>query len=189
MSLAHGNRPLFRSALLTITLGFVAALAASILFGWLVWMVRPQEADHLNWVTKEMWARCRPSPLDFCVGLVGGLAASYARTRSHLSSALAGAAIAAALVPPLSTAGLQLSFGLWGKHCQGVMVVGPLLLVTINVLTIMIGSSFMLWARGMRGDRQANPKEKWTLRMIALLLVLTALVLVLSLNPDVMFPS
>ncbi len=40
-------------------------------------------------------------------------AASYARTRSHLSSALAGAAIAAALVPPIATAGLQLAFWEW----------------------------------------------------------------------------
>ena len=35
----------------------------------------------------------------FLRGTCGGIAASYARTRSHLSSALANAAIAAALVP------------------------------------------------------------------------------------------
>ncbi len=188
MSLAHGNRPLFKASLLTITLGFFGALVSSMLFGWLVWLLRPEEADHIKWVTGEMWARCRPSPLDFCVGLVGGLAASYARTRSHLSAALAGAAIAAALVPPLATAGLQLSFGLFGRHSNGFLVIGPLLLVTINVLTIMIGSSFMLWARGMRRDPNTSKKEKWTVRVVAVLLVLTVLVLVASLDLEMIFP-
>jgi hypothetical protein len=62
-------------------------------------------------------------------------------------------------------------------------------LVTTNVLTIMVGSSFMLWLRGMRGDRQADRKEKWTVRTITLLLILTVGVLVLSLDPNMMFPS
>ena len=65
-------------------LGFVSALFASMAFGVLFMVFREP------WNTEEMWARCKPSPLDFCVGLVGGIAASYARTRSHLSSALAG---------------------------------------------------------------------------------------------------
>ncbi len=83
LALTQGNRPLFRSALRTILLGFVGALFASILFGWLLLLLFEERR-----FTDEMWARCRPSPLDFCVGLVGGIAASYARTRSHLSSAL-----------------------------------------------------------------------------------------------------
>ncbi|NND99620.1 MAG: DUF389 domain-containing protein, partial [Pirellulaceae bacterium] len=154
LSLAHGNRPLFKTSLMTISLGFVGALGASILFGLLVIMVRPTSHNHLDWITPEMWSRCRPSPLDFCVGLVGGMAASYAQTRRHLSAALAGAAIAAALVPPLSTAGLQIAFGIWGDLDSqlvppGVLpVIGPLLLVSVNVLTIMVGASFVLWARG-----------------------------------------
>ena len=192
LSLTHGNRPLFKSSLITITLGFFGALAASILFGWLVLMVRPTSNNHLDWITPEMWSRCRPSPLDFCVGLVGGLAAAYAQTRKHLSSALAGAAIAAALVPPLSTAGLQVAFGVWDRSAEGVPtgalpILGPLLLVTVNVLTIMIGASFVLWARGMRSD-QAN-KSKWVPRVIFLLLVLTSLILVWIVGPEMMFPS
>ena len=195
LSLTHGNRPLFRSSLLTILLGFVGALGASFLFGWLVIMVRPSGNDHLDWITPEMWSRCRPSPLDFCVGLVGGIAAAYAQTRKHLSSALAGAAIAAALVPPLSTAGLQLAFGIWGDMegkdvPAGVLpVVGPMLLVTVNVLTIMIGAAFVLWARGMRSDQNASTKAKWVPRVVALLLILTALILVSVVGPEIIFPS
>lgn len=180
LALSHGNRPLFQSALWTIALGFVGAITASVLFGWLFMLFQEPQ------VSGEMWARCRPSPLDFCVGLVGGMAASYAQTRSHLSSALAGAAIAAALVPPLATAGLQIAFGVWQESDQGVPVIGPLLLVCVNVLMIMIGSSFVLWARGMRSDRSLGMKTKWTLRMFAVLVMLALMTLIWILHP---FPT
>ena len=177
LALTQGNRPLFQSALWTILSGFLGALAASVLFGWLYL------AFHDPIVTSEMWSRSRPSPLDICVGLVGGLAASYARTRHHLSSALAGAAIAAALVPPIATAGLQLAFWQWGPSERGNPITGPLLLVAVNVLTIMIGSSFILWARGMRVDRSPSAKDRWVLRMLAMLTLLVLLILVWTFHP------
>jgi uncharacterized hydrophobic protein (TIGR00271 family) len=186
LALAQGNKPLFQSAILTVILGFVGALVSSLLFGWLclffdafdMLFKKPE-------ITPEMWARCKPSPLDFCVGLVGGIAASYARTRRHLSSALAGAAIAAALVPPIATTGLQLAFGssYWGDKPDGVPVWGPLHLVAINVVTIMIGSSFVLWARGMRSERTLNLKDRWTVRM-AMVLTLALLALIWVLRPE-----
>ena len=179
LALAQGNRPLFRSALWTITLGFFGALVSSMLFGFLVILFQEPV------ITDEMWARCRPSPIDFCVGLVGGMAASYARTRSHLSSALAGAAIAAALVPPIATAGLQLAFHVWtwDEPPQGIPVIGPILLVAVNVLMIMAGSSFVLWARGMRTERTLTLKDRWTVRMFAFLMALALLILIWLLHP------
>ncbi|MCD0461205.1 DUF389 domain-containing protein [Roseiconus lacunae] len=177
-----GNRPLFKTAFCAIGLGFVGALCSSILFGAFVLLfdrpdLRPEKAT-------EMWARCNPSPIDFCVGLVGGMAAAYARTRSHLSSALAGAAIAAALVPPISTAGLQLVFGIWAPISEGRPVIGPLLVVFINVLTIMIGSSFVLWLRGMRvrSQKDRRRQDRWESRAIVVLILVILLVLVAVLN-------
>ncbi|TWU06353.1 DUF389 domain-containing protein [Stieleria varia] len=183
LALSVGNRPLFRSAWLTIALGFVGALVSSMLFGLLARTFLEVE------VTPEMWSRCRPSPLDFCVGLVGGIAASYARTRSHLSSALAGAAIAAALVPPISTAGLQIAFGEFIRTEDGIPVLGPLLLVTTNVLTIMVGSSFVLWARGIRTQRKQNASDRWTMRTFMLLCTLALLLLASAVKPDAIFPA
>lgn len=178
LALTHGNRPLFKTAMTTITIGFVGALVAAMLFGLLARFLQnvlqiELMPDGLK-STPEMLARCHPSPLDFCVGLVGGIAASYSRTRRHLSSALSGAAIAAALVPPIATAGLQIAFWEWGES----RVIGPLLLVSVNVLTIMIGSSFILWARGMRADRKLTAKARWAPRMLTLLLLLVLLSLV-----------
>lgn len=181
LALTQGNRPLFQSAIRTVLLGFLGALSASVLFGWLVLLFQEPK------ITDEMWSRCRPSPLDFCVGLVGGIAASYARTRSHLSSALAGAAIAAALVPPISTAGLQIAFGAWNwEEPDGIPVIpvgGPLLLAGINVVTIMIGSSIVLWTRGMRIDPTHALKDRWTLRTLALLTLLAMLTLIWVVSP------
>ncbi len=191
LSLTHGNRPLFQTSLLTISIGFMGAFCSSFLFGLLVRLVQTPV------VTDEMWGRCNPSPLDFCVGLVGGMAASYARTRRHLSSALAGAAIAAALVPPIATAGLQSAFGIWQSTDRGWPIIGPLILVSVNVLTIMIGTSFMLYARGLRTDSTAGLSSRggtnqsrfsrWETRMTVSLLTLVLLVLVWLLHPENLF--
>ena len=180
MAIAVGNRPLFRTAWKAIGLGFVGALVSGACFGVLVLVLRgfswpdlgPEKAT-------EMWARCNPSPIDFCVGFVGGMAASYARTRKDLSSALAGAAIAAALVPPISTAGLQLVFGPWNLQAHGLPILGPIIVVGINVLTIMAGSSLVLWVRGIRAtDGQRKKQDRWAIRTILAVLVAILLVLV-----------
>ena len=179
LALAQGNRPLFRSAATTVMLGFFCALIASMMFGWLVLIFQEPV------MTSEMRARCSPSPIDFCVGLVGGFAATYARTRKHLSAALAGAAIAAALVPPISTAGLQLAFHVWtwDTNQVGIPILGPILLVLVNVLMIMGGSAFVLWARGMRTDRTLTIQDRWTVRIATLLATITLLILTWLLLP------
>ncbi len=191
LSLAQGNRPLFQTSCLTIGIGFAGGFFSSFLFGLLVRAVQTPV------VTAEMWSRCNPSPLDFCVGLVGGMAASYARTRSHLSSALAGAAIAAALVPPIATAGLQAAFGVWEVTDHGWPVFGPLLLVSVNVLTIMIGTSFVLYARGLRVVSSASGRteggvakvkdNKWATRTTVFLLTVVLMVFVWMLHLERLF--
>ncbi len=187
LSLAQGNRPLFVSSLKTIAIGFLAALLTSMMFGILI-RVLPnailQRTDEGIVLTREMWSRTSPTIIDFLVGLVGGSAAAYARTRHHLSAALAGAAIAAALVPPIATAGLQLSLIFQSvappsdRANAGHLIYGPILLFLANMLMIMIGSSFVLWACGVRSDRAISIKDRWTTRMIMLLLLLTVVVAV-----------
>ncbi|MCO8123560.1 DUF389 domain-containing protein [Stieleria sp. TO1_6] len=180
LAITLGNRPLFRNAISAIGLGLAGAFFASMLFGGLVRVF--QSPDLSPEQATEMWARCDPSPIDFCVGLIGGMAAAYARTRSHLSSALAGAAIAAALVPPLSTAGLQVVCGYWQPTEAGTPIIGPLLIVSINVLTIMVGTSLVLWLRGIRSKNVSLRKQdRWAIRMAviavgAILLVLVGMV-------------
>ncbi|MEL7335039.1 MAG: DUF389 domain-containing protein, partial [Planctomycetota bacterium] len=181
MALSIGNRPLMRRAFLSITLGFAGALVTSTLFGLVFRLFDNRDLSLVE--QTEMWARCNPSVLDACVGLVGGMAAAYARTRSHLSSALAGAAIAAALVPPITTAGLQIAMGVWETNQRGTPILGPLMVVFVNILTILVGSSWILWMRGLR-NRKSNPNpnatrsDRFRFRMIVLLLTLIVIVLI-----------
>lgn len=175
MSLAQGNAPLFRASLKTVAIGFLCALLSGVLMGsWL----RLTSQDYSIYSTEEMWARCGPSLLDLAVGLVGGAAAAYARTRTHLGSALAGAAIAAALVPPITTCGIQLAFypvPELATHPGKLPVLGPLIVFLANVLTIMIGTSFVLWMRGIRGYHEYGRKNRWSIRMTMLIAVICAL--------------
>lgn len=53
----------------------------------------------------------RPSLLDLGIALAAGAAAAFADTRPGVSSALAGIAIAVALVPRLCTVGIAIAFG------------------------------------------------------------------------------
>lgn len=180
LSLAHGNSPLFWQALRTIVLGFFAALTSSAIFGVIARFLVPAilnfNGDGSLQLTSEMWARTYPTALDFMVGLVGGSAAAFARTRSHLADALAGAAIAAALVPPIATAGLHVAMiGMniappEGKLEATNLITGPVLLFVANALTIMIGSSFVLWACGIRAHHGHSAKERWRTRLSMLLL-------------------
>jgi uncharacterized membrane protein len=101
-----------------------------------------------------------------------------------LADALAGAAIAAALVPPIATAGLNLSlYPLQivppaGQSEAFYPVYGPILLFIANVLTVMIGASLVLWACGARSDHGHSRRERWSTRMFILLLTLTAIAMV-----------
>ena len=170
LSLAHGNRPLFYQSLKTISLGFCAALLTSSFFGLLVRFIAPSilahDAQDRLIFTEEMWSRTHPTSIDFLVGLVGGSAAAFARTRGHLADALAGAAIAAALVPPIATAGLHIAFYFLpisppdNPDDLNNLVYAPVVLFVANMLTIMLGSSFVLWACGIRGEHTHSPRGR-----------------------------
>ena len=187
LALSQGNKPLFAGSLRTIAIGFLAALTTSTLFGVLIRVIPntilPRTAEGIV-LTGEMWSRTSPTIIDFLVGFVGGSAAAYARTRNHLSAALAGAAIAAALVPPIATAGIHISLTfdqiapMEHQHSVRNLTYGPMLLFLANMLTIMIGSSFVLWACGVRGVHSHTSKDRWTTRMTILLGTLTAIVAV-----------
>lgn len=59
--------------------------------------------------TEEMLARGSPNLLDAAIALVSGWVAAYATARRGIPAALAGVAIAAALMPPISTIGLGIA--------------------------------------------------------------------------------
>ncbi len=67
----------------------------------------------------------RPSLPDWGIALAAGAAAAFAYTRPGVSSALAGIAIAVALVPPLCTVGIGIAFGQETIFVRGDIVAPP----------------------------------------------------------------
>lgn len=125
----RGRLPAFLQALRTLLLGVVIGLAVSVLVGFMV---------ALPSFGQEVLARTDPNLLDLGVALAAGGVAMFAKLRKEAISALAGLAIAVALVPPICVAGLSLSAGLLDQ------AVGAFLLFLTNLLGILSGAMVCL---------------------------------------------
>lgn len=98
--MATGILHLTRRASVTLFAGVTLALLISIMMG----VILPIDTP-----TDEMLARGSPNLLDAAIALVSGWVAAYATARKSIPAALAGVAIAAALMPPLCTIGLGIA--------------------------------------------------------------------------------
>lgn len=132
-------------AMATLAQGVILALLTSGIIGILA-AGRP--------VTPEMLARGNPGVLDGAVALASGFVGAYATARKDIPSALAGVAIAAALVPPLCTTGL--SFGA-GNIRLGVEAG---LLFVMNIAGISVSGILVFYWLGVRPHRgRTSPPE------------------------------
>ncbi len=99
-SMVVANRRLLRRSGLTLLSGIiltiVTAYVATLLVG-------------LRIVDTEILARTNPTLLDLGIALAAGAAGAFATSRKRIADALAGVAIAVALVPPLSVIGIGLA--------------------------------------------------------------------------------
>ena len=127
----RGRLSMFLRALRTLLLGVVIcvllAMAVSHLVG-------------LPTFGSEVINRTSPNLLDLGVALVAGAVAMYAKLRKEAISALAGLAIAVALVPPMCVVGILLASSSWQ------LAHGALLLFATNLLGIMVGAMAALAA-------------------------------------------
>jgi uncharacterized hydrophobic protein (TIGR00271 family) len=163
LALVQGNTSLFRDSLKAMGFGIGAALLISILFGF----TAPIEE-----LTPELLARGAPTIIDLVVAFLSGVAAAYAVARPSLLGALAGVAIAAALVPPLATVGIAFAEGAW-QISQGAAI-----LFLTNLVAIILGAAFIYRRLGIQGTRKGISSPLWMRRtilfMILLALMLTA---------------
>lgn len=123
IALSTARLDIMRRASLSVLLGVTIASLVGIVLGLLVPMQAP---------TSEMLARVNPTLLDAFVALASGVVGSYATARKDIPAALAGVAIAAALVPPICTFGLQLAFG------NPLLAAGAMLLFVTNIVFIVV---------------------------------------------------
>ena len=138
LSLVQGNWPLWRRSQRAVLMGFFAALGIGLLLGWGARMMG-------FGLTGELAARGEPTLLDLGVAFLSGIAAAYCLARPQLSGALAGVAIAAALVPPIATVGICLSLG------EVATARGAALLFGTNVVAIVFGAAANFFLAGIRG--------------------------------------
>jgi len=140
IGLAVGDLSMSRRAALTLLQGVALALLISITMGLLLPISSP---------TSEMLSRGTPSLLDAAVALVSGLVAAFALARKEIPVALAGVAIAAALMPPVCTIGLGIAFG------NTRLASGATLLFVTNITFIVASQNVIfLWMGMLPGRRQ-----------------------------------
>jgi uncharacterized hydrophobic protein (TIGR00271 family) len=85
-------------------------------------------------ITSELLSRTHPTFLDVMVAFFGGIAGIISSSRSQVTNAIPGVAIATALMPPLCTAGYCLASGHWD------FFLGAFYLFFINALFISLST-------------------------------------------------
>ena len=146
----------------SIALGFLLTLAVSYLIG----IITPAGAT----LTEEVLARGVPNVLDLLIAVFAAVGATFAMARPNISGAIAGVAIATALVPPVCAVGISLAHGAW------LNAFGAAALFFTNLIAIIVMSSFTFSLLGITASR-ALPRHRhraqlgrWSL--VVLLLVL-----------------
>ena len=161
--MAVGNFSIVRQSAGTLFQGILAALLVAILIGWL---------SSTTIVTSEMASRGNVTFLDMGVALASGLIGAYAKARKSIASSVAGVAIAAALMPPLVTVGLAISFEEWA------LAEGASLLFLTNIVSITLAAYVTFFWLGLRPGKEADPtvrRRTSTIMIILLIGVLAAL--------------
>jgi uncharacterized hydrophobic protein (TIGR00271 family) len=119
--------------------------------------------------TNEILARTQPNFIDLLVALASGAAAAYAVSRSEVSAALPGVAIAAALVPPLAVVGYGLG------TAQFDFAAGSLLLFLTNLAAIVLAAATVFLLLGIRpparDDRDEQARFGLKMAVVAMVLI------------------
>ena len=141
MGLARTESSLIQNSLRTLAIGVAWGLACGIVLAWIMPLEIP---------TAEMKARMSPTLLDLLVAVVSGIAGAYAHAKEDIAKGLAGVAIAVALVPPLSVAGIGLGWADWS------MAGGALLLLITNLVGIALAGSATFLVLGFAPFKRAR---------------------------------
>ena len=163
LSLVQGNKTLMIDCLKSVLFGYFSALLIGVFLGLF---------GIFDGATDQILSRTNPEIADLLIAFISGMAAAYCFSRPKLVSALAGVAIAAALVPPIATAGIGIALGKPG------IVSGSTLLFATNVVFIILGASITFVAVGVRGDSEGRDGRIWVNRAILILIVIGAILVI-----------
>ncbi len=133
MGLLRADRQMLERSLKTIAIGVGLALVTAALLALII---------PIQKVTPEMAGRMHPNLFDLGVAIASGIAGGYAHARESVMKSLPGVAIAVALVPPLSVAGIGIGWWQWD------MFSGAMLLFLTNLVGISLAAAFTFLALG-----------------------------------------
>ncbi len=121
-------------------------------------MVTPGEE-----MTSQVLARGSPNILDLMIALFSACAAAYAMARPNLVGAVAGVAIATALVPPLCSAGISIAYR------QYPIAMGAGLLFVTNLVAIILGAAGTFRYLGVTSSEASLIHRHWVYRTLGIL--------------------
>ncbi len=162
LALAQADKRMLRQCGKSIGLGFLLTLAVSYLIG----LITPSGET----LPAEVLARGGPNVLDLLIAVFAAAAATFAMARPNIAGAIAGVAIATALVPPVCAVGISLAHGALGN------AFGAAALFFTNLVAIIVMSSFTFSLLGVTASR-ALPRRRRVAHLGRVALVLLLLVL------------
>ncbi len=164
LSIVLGDTRFLRLAMGAVLRGALLAVGLSMITG--IFQINEP-------LTPELLARTQPSLLDLGIALFSGMAAAFALSRSNAAGALPGVAIAAALVPPLATAGITLTAGYYLE------ALGAALLFTTNFVAIASATALVFLILGFRPSAAQKERQEVRARSAQIAAISLALIAVL----------
>lgn len=156
LALAQANSRLGNRALISVAIGLSCTLLISAVIGYFT---------PLGELTPQVLARGDPDVLDLLVAGASAAAAAYALARPNLVGSIAGVAIATALVPPLCSLGLALTYQdfstAWGAG----------LLFITNFLAIVLVAALTFRLMGVCFDPASSRQRIWVYRTGAVMII------------------
>lgn len=156
MGMVRYDVNMLKTGIITILAGTIVSL----IFAAGVSMIIP-----LQILTPEIDARLSPTLLDMGIAVASGVAAAYAHAEKGIAKSLAGVAIAVALVPPLSVAGIGIGWLDWEVFS------GAFLLYLTNLAGIIMFAGITFLILGFAPFRRARMGLVYTLIIIILVMV------------------
>lgn len=126
-----------------------AASGCAIALAWLAAKTFP-EPQFVIEQSRELLARTAPGTLDMSIALAAGAAGAYVTVHRQAVAALPGAAIAVALIPPLSAVGISLELG------RSDLAEGALLLYLTNLAGIILAAAITFIVTGVVARREGG---------------------------------
>jgi uncharacterized hydrophobic protein (TIGR00271 family) len=153
------DKELFDESLTTLGGGTLVSIAIA----WFIGRVFGLPASEFG---TEILARTQPNLADLFVAIAAGAVSGFAKIRPQLSDAVAGTAVAVALMPPLCVVGITLSQGDW-VGCGGALILYGTNLLGITLACLLV----FIWGGYYVDPLKMRRALRWGLSMCLLFII------------------